>query len=419
MHSSTLLASGPHLRKLLLAGLLIAFGAVAIDMATALKMGPTIVAGDGAQYVDLAHSLATGRGYTLEIGPWPDQPNVGRAPFWPALLAIPVWLLGAADPRLVAQCTGAVLHGVSALLLVLLTFRLTGRFWAAVGAGAMLAIYLPETGLVARGYSEVAYVAAMLAGVLLFLEDGLLPYLGAFLAGAAVLARPNYAILPFLLMALVLLSRNRKTGRLFPATATLLFCLPTAFWVARNHAVSGYFPLLSATEGETLYGGNNAVVASQSELWGYWLAPNDIPGEPSKLDLAREKTEAQVNAYYHDKGVRYVREHLAAMPRMLVGKLVRGFIPMSWTRDPFAIVVACFRFCLYSLFLLTFRFWPGRNGVYDAVVATMFLLTLGTTLVYYGSFRLTYCIEPFLFPYIAAGIAHAFWPGTATSPDTP
>jgi hypothetical protein len=396
---------------LFMAGLAVALGTVAVDVAAAIEMHPAPVDGDGAQYVALAQSLAANRGYYLDIDVWPDRPNVGRAPLWPALLSVPLRVFPRADPSFIARCTGAVLHGVSAYLLVMLTFQLTGDVKASAFAGAILAAYAPEAGLVIGGYSEVAYVAATLAGLVLFFEGGLLTYAGALLGGAAALARPNYAALPIVLTFLLAVFRPRALfqGRsiLFAVAASSLFYLLPALWIARNYAVSGHFPILSATEGEALYGGNNPVVESELNVWGYWILPPDIPGERSKLELSRQKSEVQVNTYYHDKGVRYIREHLPLLPRLIVGKVVRGFVPVAWTQVPATIVVASFRFCLYGVFLAFFRFWRPRNEAFDAVVASMFLITLGTTVVYYGSFRFTFCLEPFLIPFVAAGVSAA------------
>jgi hypothetical protein len=392
---------------LLVAGIVMALGSVALDVAGAIYIHPGPVEGDAAQYVSLAQSMASNRGYRLDIGDWPDQPNLGRVPLWPLLLSLPLRVFPNADPNFVTRCTGAVLHGISVALLVVLTFQLTGSVRAASFAGAILALYAPEIGLVLGGYSEVAYVAAMLAGFVLFFEGGRLIYAGVFLGGAAVLARPNYVALPIALLLLLALFRWRTPlkgrGFAFAATASALFCLLPALWVVRNYAVSGHFPILSATEGEALYGGNNSVVETQLNHWGYWIVPDDIPGERSKQELSRDKFEAQVNTYYHDKGMQYIREHLFTLPRLIVGKIVRGFIPVAWSPVPSRMVVAFFRLCLYGAFLTFFRSWHPRNEIFDALVASMFLVTLGTTVVYYGSFRMTFCLEPFLIPFIAAG----------------
>jgi hypothetical protein len=395
---------------LFVAGLVMALGSIAVDVAGAIYIHQGPVAGDGAQYISLAQSVASNRGYHLEIGDWPDQPNLGRTPLWPLLLSLPLRVLPNADPNFVTRCTGAVLHGISAALLVMLTFQLTGSVRAASFAGAILALYVPESGLVLSGYSEVAYVAAMLAGLVLFFEGGRLIYAGVFLGGVAVLARPNYIALPIVLLLLLALFRWRTPfkgrGFAFAVATSALFCLLPALWVVRNYAVSGHFPILSATEGETLYGGNNSVVETKSNLWGYWVGPDYIPGERSKQELSREKTEAEVNTYYHDKGMRYIREHLSALPLLAVGKIIRGFVPIALSPSPvpllLKVVVASFRLCLYIAFLISFRFWRPRNKTFDAIVTSMFLTTLLTTVVYYGSFRLTFCLEPFLIPFIAA-----------------
>jgi len=36
--------------------------------------------------------------------------------------------------------------------------------------------------------------------------------------------------------------------------------------------------------------------------------------------------------------------------------------------------------------------WPSRNTAYTLLLGAMFLVTLATTVVYYGTFRFTFCL---------------------------
>jgi hypothetical protein len=380
-----------------------------IDTAGIVSLNPNSpIEGDGAQYLHLAQALATNRGYHLDISPWPNQPAVGRLPLWPALLSLPLRALPQANPDAVAKYTGAVLHGISSAFLVVLTFQLTGSLKAAAGGGGILACYAPAAGLVIGGYSEVTFVATMLLALILLFEGGLWQYIGALSAGAAVLARSNYLLLPLLLILLLALRRRESLltshGARVALMAILCFSLLPCLWVVRNWRVTGHFPLLSATEGETLYGGNNVLVGSDLNLWGYWIAPDALPGEATKIQLARQKSEAEVNSHYHSEGMRYIRDHWHFLPRLILGKLVRGFVPVPWSPATAVALVAFFRFCLYGAFLSFFNAWRPRNAGYDFLLASMFLVTIVTTVVYYGSARMTFCFEPFLIPFIVGGI---------------
>jgi hypothetical protein len=395
--------------KLLVTALLIAFITLLVDAAIIIRMNPNAPThGDGPYYIGLARSLASGRGYYLQQSFWPDRPNVARSPLWPAMLAVPALLFPHANDNAILRFTGAVLHAVSAALMVLLTFQLTGTVAGSTIAGFFMGLYPPASGLVSGGYSELAFLAVTLAGVILAFEGGKLVYAGILLAGTGVLARSNYFMLPAVLFAVTLLLRPRtvwtRRSLLMWVICGALFCLPGTLWTVRNYAVSGYFPVLSAMEGETLYGGNNDRVANDLAVWGYWIMPNDVPGEETKEELARTRTELEVNRYYHDRGMEFIRDNWSAMPRLILGKLVRGFVPVPWVPLAASYIAFFFRACVYVAFAAAWFLWRDRNWAYTYLLGAMFLLTLATTVIYYGTFRFTFCMEPFLFPFIVAGV---------------
>jgi 4-amino-4-deoxy-L-arabinose transferase-like glycosyltransferase len=395
--------------KLLLAASIITLLTLVVDVAIVIRMNPdSPTKGDGPYYIGLARSLASGRGYYLENSFWPDLPNVARSPLWPAILAVPAMVFPNANDNAILRFTDAVLHAASAGLMLLLTFQLTGSFVGGALAGAFLGLYPPASGLVAGGYSEIPYLCVMLGGLILAFEGGKLAYAGLLVCGAAVLARSNYVVLPAVLLVLTAFIRPKtllewRNLRLW-AIGSALFCLPAALWIVRNYAVSGYFPVLSAMEGETLYGGNNDRVASDLSVWGYWIMPNEIPGEQTKRDLALTRTELEVNKYYHDRGMQFIRANWYALPRLIVGKLVRGFVPVPWVPLAASYGAFFFRACVYLAFAAFWFRWRDRNQAYTFLAGAMFLVTLATTVIYYGTFRFTFCVEPFLFPFIVGGV---------------
>jgi hypothetical protein len=397
------------LLKLFVAGLLIALLTLVVDVAIVIHMNPSSPTyGDGPYYIGLAKSLASGRGYYLEKSFWPDRPNVARSPLWPAMLAAPALMFPNANENAILRFTGAVLHAASAAFMVLLCFQLTGSFGGSALAGVFLGLYPPASGLVSGGYSELAYLVMVLAGLILAFEGGKLAYGGVLLGGAGVLARSNYFLLPVVLLVLTALFHPKavlapRNLRLW-VTGIVLFCLPGTLWIVRNYAVSGYFPVLSAMEGETLYGGNNERVATDLSVWGYWIMPNDIPGEQTKKELAQTRTELEVNKYYHDRAMQFIRANWFALPRLIVGKLVRGFVPVPWVPLAASYIAFFFRACVYAAFIAAWFLWRGRNEAYTFLVGAMFLVTLATTVIYYGTFRFTFCVEPFLFPFIVGGL---------------
>jgi hypothetical protein len=218
--------------------------------------------------------------------------------------------------------------------------------------------------------------------------------------------RSNFILLPVMagLVALPLLrSPELRSIRAWGMVAMLAaaFWLPSALWMVRNYALSGEFPVLSTIEGETLYGANNSYVASDLSVWGYWVFPNDIPGETAKKDLARTMTERQLDRYYHRKGIAFLKQHWFEVPRLELGKLIRGFVPVPWVAGWGSYAVFLFRAILYAGILLSLKSFRTLDESYRTIVGGMFLVVLLTVLLYYGTYRFTFCVEVFLIPAVA------------------
>jgi len=182
-----------------------------------------------------------------------------------------------------------------------------------------------------------------------------------------------------------------------------LFWLPSALWIARNYAVSGEFPVLSTGEGETLYGGNNDYVASTLSVWGYWVFPNEIPGETPKKELVQTLSERQLDVYYHRKGVAFLKQHWFELPRLELGKLIRAFVPVPWRPSWASYLVFFFRAILYLGILRNLVAFRQLDPRYWTIVSGIFLVILLTVVVYYGTYRFTFCAEVFLIPAVVMG----------------
>ena len=360
--------------------------------------------GDGPFYISIARSLAAGRGYILADSFWPDSPTMGRAPVWPVLLSVPARLAPGADDFTLLRVTAACLNAVSAVLLFGITWLLSGNHKISIAAGVGYALYPVALALTAGGFSEIPYVFVAALGTLLILRGGRAAYFGALVLGLSALVRSNFILLPVTagLAALCQFRIGRGWGRL--AAAAALFWLPSALWIARNYRLSGEFPVLSTIEGETLYGANNSSVASDLAEWGYWVFPNDIPGETAKKDLAATMTELQLDRYYHRKGVAFLKLHWFELPRLEVGKLIRAFVPIPWVANWGSYGVFFCRAILYLGILLNLRTFRAMAAPFRIIVTGMFLVVLVTVLVYYGTYRFTFCVEVFLIPVVAIGL---------------
>jgi hypothetical protein len=198
-----------------------------------------------------------------------------------------------------------------------------------------------------------------------------------------------------------------RVGLRWAILACALAAAPALLWTLRNAEITGRFPLLSSIEGESLYGANNDVVANNLEYWGYWVMPDDIPGETPKLKLAHQLgCDLALNDYYHRKGVAWLRNNVSALPRLELGKFVRAFVPIPWKPRLGSYVVFSCRFLLYVLWVALLRFWsPKVSRTYLLFCLAMAITHLITTALYFGVYRFTHCyIEIFFVPCIAVGL---------------
>ena len=103
----------------------------------------------------------------------------------------------------------------------------------------------------------------------------------------------------------------------------------------------------------------------------------------------------------------FIRANWFALPRLLLGKPVWSFVPVPWVPLAASYLTFFFRACVYVAFIASLWIWRPSNVAYSFLVGAMFLVTLATTLVYYGTFRFAFCVEPFLFPFIAGAAVAA------------
>src|SRR5262249_51425924 len=132
-------------------------------------------------------------------------------------------------------------------------------------------------------------------------------YLAALVIGLGPLVRTTFIfVMLFAIGFAVALPSTRRAVFRWKLMRVALICtlavLPIFGWAVRNYVACGRFPVLSSLEGEGLYGANNDATANDLRKWGYWVVPDEIPGEPSKAELAaRFSTPLGLNDYYHQK----------------------------------------------------------------------------------------------------------------------
>ena len=460
---------------------------------------------DSYYYLELAKSLSHGTGYTIHDSFWPDQPTMQRMPAWPFLVSLGLRLLPSVSPDLLMRLMCMILDSLNAVLVGWLTWMLMGSVRKSVRdnkvsgarvatavpggtacedaaetaattadargrynyilsliAGLLYAIHPAALFLVYNGESEPLFVTLCLTGYILLLRGGRWIYPASFCFGLSCLIRANYVIWIGVFAVLVLIRwlfcRNAKreapvvtavpggmrtrVPNLFSIVLlSTLFLLPSLFWATRNYHVCGHFPVLSTLRGQTFYGGNNPVVANTLDMWGYWIFPDSIPGEKRAVDLARTKSEYELDVYYYNKGKAYVRTEWFSMPRLLLGKFVRAYIPIPWKPNIMSYGVGVYRALIYLLAIVgLIWWWSGQNKaqspcsdrrlggtadkmpsetlpipIFSLVFFAMLITNIAGVLIFWGCFRFTFVLEPLMLPFAVITLGLVFRKCSATS----
>jgi 4-amino-4-deoxy-L-arabinose transferase-like glycosyltransferase len=385
--------------------IVVAAGFSLLVAATFLWGATKPVDSDSLQYLSIAQSIANGEGYRSPESAWPTAPALDRMPVWPAIIAIFLKVAPWANPHAVARLSAALCLALAGGFVTLLCLRWGIRPWLAAAGGLGLSLSPMMISMSVLALSEPSFVLLLFAGIALLFGSRRERYAAAICWGLAMLVRSNFAAVAPLLILLSLLipmARRQMKAQWGLRTAGLFLLLlytPLGLWLARNAMLTGRFPLISTIEGETLYGGNNELVSKELDPWGYWVLPDSIPGEEPKMELARKLgSDLALNDYYRSKAQQWIATHRADLPRLLLGKLVRAFVPMPW--KPVAVTYFAFSYrLLLDLLLLgtAFLWWKNTPGLYLLCCLSMFGVLLLTTLVFYGNNRFTHVLIEILY----------------------
>jgi 4-amino-4-deoxy-L-arabinose transferase-like glycosyltransferase len=294
----------------------------------------------------------------------------------------------------VAYVAFAVIGGLAVVLTWLCARRLLPGL-AAAAAGIMAALYLPHVYFASLYYSEnlsaVSLAVVALSSVVYLERGSWWQVLVAGIAlGGSILARP-FAILlaPPLIAIFLVYGPGRRITR---AAASALLLAGTgaivAPWALRNLEVLESPVFGSTNGGSTFYGGNNDIVATQPGLLGSWVSTVGLPG--------REWIEQAPDEVTHDRrewalGMRWVRSNPDKLPKLMVAKFVRFWLPDfgSANRKYIALQLIVTTPCLVVLLIglgVTLRgseYWTGGWLVMHAVT----LATLACGLIFWGAPR--------------------------------
>lgn len=360
---------------------------------------------DGLEYDALGFHLATSFDYSIESG----KPTSFRAPGFPGFLALLYKAVG--QDYLSAKLSLCLLGSLSVILTYFLAREVLDESRAR-WAGVLATIYEPHVMFATRFDSENLYIPLLAAGLLLGVRQVYRPSAGAsavtgVILGCAALTRPFSLLLLPVLLAVMILEQSRTRRYCLPAVfaVTIAFCATIGLWTVRNYRVHGRFVAIATNGGLTFYGGNNSLVAQQLSQLGGWVSTVKLPG--------RDAIEATLDEVTHDHmewrlGLDWVRDHPSLMPQLLLGKAIRFMGPDIDVPKPLYIVINVLSVIPFTVLYIMGAIETLRRPEYRTLswllLHVVFLATLATALIFWGSPRFRDAITPVLMIYAAVPI---------------
>ncbi|MCE9638149.1 MAG: hypothetical protein K8T90_20800 [Planctomycetes bacterium] len=394
-----------RLPPVLRACLLLFATALVVRVGAALVLG---IAGapveDEIDYVALARSLASGRGFSFVPAGFEHlEPRMAfRPPLLPLLLTPVTWLGGGvAAMRCVSIVCGALVP-----VFAYLGLRRTSLGERARWVGVLLAFWPTGVWLSIRVLAEPLAAALILGAIAVPPDDAAHPRRSALagaLAGLSVLARPASIVVAALLAG----TRGGRTRALWFAAALTVVVAP---WAVRNAAIHGR-PLLTTNTGVTLVGGNSAASLT-SAAPGRWLTPDvTYAGAANAPDLWMwgwsGETEESSDRRFAADAIAWTTGHPADAARLAAWKFVRFFDPDQHSAKPDAALKRAIGWATFApvlLFALA-GLWLSRGDPALLPWALLLAGTLATSLVFYSDTRMRSPADPAFAAFAAVAAA--------------
>jgi len=288
---------------------------------------------DEREYLALARSLTLGKGFTYDLPPnASDTPRFGRAPGYPAFLAI---VGGGSEPfdatppqvKIAQSVTGTI--GV--FLVATLARRAAGHRAGIVAAWGA-AVYPPLVWICAYVFSEalfstVALAAAVLLNVALDRGNGQRSSLAwtiaaGMMTGLAMLIRP--AMTFFLPVAVVwLIVRRRPVVAAVLAAGAVMVVGP---WTARNLHVYHRLVPIASEGGVTFWTGNHPLATGEGDMAANpAIKISEIAFRRSHQGLTQEELEP----LYYREALSYIAAHPVWWTGLLLKKVFYTVVPVG------------------------------------------------------------------------------------------
>lgn len=359
---------------------------------------------DGVFYVGIAKGLESGVGYTYSNGLWKTSATMERMPVWPIMIFLFGKLLPLLDLNAVARLVGALCNSVTAATLTTISMILFKSRLSGLITGLIYCLFPSAIFLMDNALSEIPFVMFLSLGMLSCLKQEKLYTLEAFLFGMAAATRANFIIFPIIFLSFIGFGKiiRRKYINIDLRKSIIyvtFFFIPILPWLIRNYFLSGHFPIISTTKGETLYGAYNDVVSEDLSKWGYWVMPDLIPGQEKKENLVMYYDEVGLNNYYQEQSITWIKQNYQKLPRLMLGRLVRAYMPIPWSSGIEVFYAFFYRFILIVGFIMSFLFVNRLKTRYNFLLLVFVAINLITTLIFYGNARFSFTLEVFYIPY--------------------
>jgi 4-amino-4-deoxy-L-arabinose transferase-like glycosyltransferase len=386
-----------------------------LQLALAIALGletPPEPGSDSLEYDTYAWNLAQGRGYRGMSPDVTDRDHLtayrlpGPSLVWAGAFAIFGHRYAAV--RVLHCLTGAA----SVALVFVIGKRTFGRTVGLLAAAGM-AVWPFALYYSAQLLSEPLETLWLLAYVAAALEFAACPTpiraaAAGLLLGLALITRGNIVLfLPLSVFWAVVQFRGQMRAMAWALAIPLVAVATLIPWTARNYTVFGTLVPLSTGSGDVLLGSNNRAVATDSDLYGFWIFPDELPEYKDLLkapndELVRDRLESKL-------ALEWLRNNPDRWWYLIRSKFLRVWTPFLQPRSPLLFKAATLLAWgpLLVLFALAFAptliaFWRRREPGW--LIHAVILHVVLNALVFWGSSRFRYPVEGLCMILAAAGV---------------
>lgn len=385
---------------------LIILVAVLVRLGYALTQGlthPPRPGSDEFEYDRYAWNLVQGNGYR---GPSPDVSDQDHLTAYrtpgPSLAYAALYLVGGHRPILV-RLFNILLSAFSCGLIVLIGRRVfsekIGLMAAAAWAIWPTAVF-NAVGLWSEPLSTFLYLLLFLAAFRFADSPGWREAaLVGLLLGLNLLSHASRVLfIPFLGLWVLVQFRSAPRVWLRATAIPLVAALCLAPWTIRNWIQFHHFIPFSTMGGSVLLQGNNRIVATDPEYWGYNIWDTNIPEYADQLRAPND--EIQRDQIAGQLAKQWISENRALLPGMLIKKVARGWTPLLQARTAFPLRLIMLLswgpvllLLLIGLIPTARRFLRERNPGILLHFALLDVVVLN--LIFFGFARYRLPVEPF------------------------